>query len=147
MRRVSSALPFGVTPATLTAALVVAFGWVGLALFVAHHITALEQPLRSLPTIAAPDKPDKSEPSQRSNSAAKAAREPMRQAALAPDPRPLRGHLRMTLRGSALRAKHLRMRLRGSALCAKNLGRRRSPLRGGLKMSLQVPRHGPSTSG
>jgi rare lipoprotein A len=84
MHRVSSALPFGISPATLTAALVVAAGWIAGALFVAHHIASLEQPSLK-PSAAALPEPAP-ELSQTPNRAAKAAREPFRQAALAPDP-------------------------------------------------------------
>lgn len=78
MHRVSSALPFNISPATLTAALVVAAGWIAGALFVAHHIASTEQFPRSVMTLL--------EPSQTPNRAAKAAREPFKQAVLAPAP-------------------------------------------------------------
>ena len=84
MHRVSSALPFGISAATLTAALVVAAGWIAGALFVAHHITSLEQPSLRQSAVALPE-PTR-EPSQTPNRTAKAAREPFRQAALAPAP-------------------------------------------------------------
>jgi rare lipoprotein A len=83
MHRVSSALPFNISPATLTAALVVAAGWIAGALFVAHHIASTEQPSFPQSVMTLP------EPSQTPNRAAKAAREPFRQAALAP------GHSRL----------------------------------------------------
>ena len=99
MRRVAGALRFSISPATLTAALVVAAGWVAGALFVAHHIAALEPSSLRQSTVTLPEP---SEPSQTSNRAAKAAREPFRQAALAPDPSRL-GTLRQAPQDDASR--------------------------------------------
>jgi rare lipoprotein A len=84
MRRVVGVTKFGISAATLTAALVVAAGWIAGALFVAHHIASLEQPSLK-PSAAALPEPTR-ELSQTPNRAAKAAREPFKQVALARAP-------------------------------------------------------------
>lgn len=84
MHRVSSALPFNISPATLTAALVVAAGWIAGALFVAHHIASLDQPSLRRSVVALPEPAP--ELSQMPNRAAKAAREPFKQPVLAQAP-------------------------------------------------------------
>jgi hypothetical protein len=80
MFRVAGAINLGISPATWTAALVVVAGWVAGALFIANHIASTPQPLAPQKVLAQP------EASQTSNRAAKAAREPFKQARLAPDP-------------------------------------------------------------
>jgi rare lipoprotein A len=80
MYRVASAITVSISPATWTAALVVVAGWVAGALFIANHIASTPQPLVPQKILAAPDA------HQTPNRAAKAAREPFKQAALAPDP-------------------------------------------------------------
>jgi rare lipoprotein A len=80
MYRVASAINVTISPATWTAALVVVAGWVAGALFIANHIASTPQPLVPQKVLAAPDA------SQTPNRAAKAAREPFKEARLAPDP-------------------------------------------------------------
>ena len=80
MYRVASAINVSISPATWTAALVVVAGWVAGALFIANHIASTPQPLVPQEILAAPDA------SQTPNRAAKAAREPFKEARLAPDP-------------------------------------------------------------
>jgi rare lipoprotein A len=80
MYRVATAINFSVSPATWAAALVVVAGWIAGALFIANHLASTPQPSLRPKALAV------SEPSQISNRAAKAAREPIKQAALAPDP-------------------------------------------------------------
>jgi rare lipoprotein A len=80
MYRVAGAINVSISPATWTAALVVVVGWVAGALFIANHIASAPQLSVPQKILAAP------EASQTPNRAAKAAREPFKQARLAPDP-------------------------------------------------------------
>src|SRR5262245_58786915 len=80
MYRVAGAINVSISPATWTAALVVVVGWVAGALFIANHIASTPQPSVPQKVLAAP------EASQSPNRAAKGAREPFKQARLAPDP-------------------------------------------------------------
>jgi rare lipoprotein A len=80
MYRVAGAINVSISPATWTAALVMVAGWVAGALFIANHIASTPQSSAPQKVLAAP------EASQTSNRAAKAAREPFKQARLAPDP-------------------------------------------------------------
>ena len=80
MYRVAGAMKFSISPAKWAAALVVVAGWIAGALFIAQHITSLKQPALPESALTAP------EPSQTPNRAAKTAREPFKQARLAPDP-------------------------------------------------------------
>jgi rare lipoprotein A len=80
MYRVASAINVSISPATWAAALVVVAGWIAGALFIANHIASTPQPSVPQKILAAPGA------SQTSNRAAKAAREPFKQAALAPEP-------------------------------------------------------------
>jgi rare lipoprotein A len=80
MYRVAGAINVTISPATWTAALVVVVGWVASALFIANHIASTPQPSVPQKILAAPDA------SQTPNRAAKAAREPFKEARLAPDP-------------------------------------------------------------
>src|SRR5262245_29926863 len=80
MYRVAAAINFSVNPATWAAALVVVAGWIAGALFIANHLASAPQPVPRQKALAV------SEPSQTPNRAAKAAREPFKQARLAPDP-------------------------------------------------------------
>src|SRR5262245_14623535 len=80
MYRVAGAINVSISPATWTAALVVVVGWVAGALFIANDIASTPQPSVPQKVLAAP------EASQSPNRAAKAAREPFKQARLAPDP-------------------------------------------------------------
>jgi rare lipoprotein A len=80
MYRVAGAINVSISPATWTAALVVVAGWVAGALFIANHIASTPQPLVPQMVLAVPDA------NQTPNRAAKAAREPFKEARLAPDP-------------------------------------------------------------
>src|SRR5262245_2518788 len=80
MYRVAAAINFRVGPATWAAALVVVAGWIAGALFIANHLASTPQPAPRQKAMAV------SEPSQTPNRAAKTAREPFKQAGLAPDP-------------------------------------------------------------
>jgi hypothetical protein len=77
MYRVAGAINVSISPATWTAALVMVAGWVAGALFIANHIASTPQSSAPQKVLAAP------EASQTSNRAAKAAREPFKQARLA----------------------------------------------------------------
>jgi rare lipoprotein A len=79
MYRVAGAINVSISPATWTAALVVVAGWVAGALYIASHIASTPQASvrQTIPTAA--------ETSQAPHRAAKAAREPFKQARLAPD--------------------------------------------------------------
>ncbi|MGE3529724.1 MAG: septal ring lytic transglycosylase RlpA family protein [Methyloceanibacter sp.] len=84
MQRVAGAIGFSISPATWAAALVVVAGWITGALFIAQHIASTPQDLTQRQALVAPQ--PEPEPSQISNGAAKAAREPVKQVRLAPDP-------------------------------------------------------------
>src|SRR5262245_58537793 len=97
MYRVAAAINFSVSPATWAAALVVVAGWVAGALFIANHLASSPQPEPRQKALAV------SEPSQTPNRAVKAAREPFKQAGLAPDPSVLSAPLQALQNKASLR--------------------------------------------